>query len=187
MTVASNCQSRSCLARLLRAFGRDQAGASALEFAIVATPFILTLLAVFEVGLVYFATFDLESATAQGARLVRTGQAQTQGFNATQFKNEVCKFITAPITCAGLNLDVRHYSSFSNAGSNLTNPLDANGNLKTNFSYDPGGAGDVVVVRAFYEWPLAAKLPKEIGLSNMSNGDRLLVATAAFRNEPYAE
>ena len=53
--------------------------------------------------MVYFANFNLESATAQGARLIRTGQAQTQGFNATQFKTEVCKHITAPITCDGLN------------------------------------------------------------------------------------
>ena len=41
------------------------------------------------------------------------------------------------------------------------------------------------MVRAFYEWTLAAKLPKEVGLSNMANGNRLLVATAAFRNEPF--
>ncbi len=43
----------------------------------------------------------------------------------------------------------------------------------------------MVVVRGFYEFDLTAKLPKEIGLGNMGNGDRLLMATAAFRNEPF--
>jgi Flp pilus assembly protein TadG len=166
-------------------FCRDRSGASALEFALVAIPTILTLLAIFEVGIMYFATFNLESATAQGARLIRTGQAQSQNFDAGKFKTEVCKHVTAPITCAGLRLDVRHYSSFGGAGSDLTNPLDGNGNLKSNFAYDPGVGGDVVVVRAFFEWPLVAKLPRAISLANMQNGDRLLVATAAFRNEPF--
>jgi hypothetical protein len=57
--------------------------------------------------------------------------------------------------------------------------------MKANFTYDPGVGGDVVVVRTFYEWDIAAKLPKPIGLSNMANGARLLAATAAFRNEPF--
>jgi Flp pilus assembly protein TadG len=166
-------------------FWRDRSGASALEFALLAIPTIFTLLAILEVAIMYFATFELESATAHGARLIRTGQAQDQNFDAGRFHTEVCKHITAPLTCGGLKLDVRHYSSFGGAGSNLTNPLDGKGNLKSNFSYDPGVGGDVVVVRAFYEWPLVAKLPKPISLANMNNGDRLLMATAAFRNEPF--
>jgi Flp pilus assembly protein TadG len=164
-------------------FWRNNSGASALEFALVSVPFILLVLAVLEVGVVYFANFMLENAVAQGARLVRTGQAQAQNFDAAKFKTEVCKNLSAPIDCAGLMLDVRHFTSFSNA--DLTNPLDANGNLRNNFTYEPGQGGDVVVVRGFYEWDLAAKLPKEIGLGNMNNGDRLLMATAAFRNEPF--
>lgn len=164
-------------------FGRDRSGASALEFAFVAVPLILLLFAALEVGLVYFANFSLENATNQGARLIRTGQAQTQKFDAAKFKAEVCKHLTPPITCGGLQLDVRRFSSFS--GASLTNPLDGNGNLKPNFSYEPGQGGDVVLVRAFYEWDLPAKLPKQISLGNMSNGNRLLAATAAFRNEPF--
>jgi hypothetical protein len=164
-------------------FGRDNSGASALEFALVAVPFLLLIFAVLEVGLVYFATFTLENATAQGARLIRTGQAQTQKFDAGKFKAEVCKSLGAPLSCADLRLDVRHFPSFG--GIDLPSPLDGGGNLKTNFSYDPGLGGEIVVVRAFYQWTLAAKLPEAVGLGNMPNGDRLLVATSAFRNEPF--
>jgi hypothetical protein len=60
-------------------------------------------------------------------------------------------------------------------------------------SYTPGVGGDIVIVRAFYEWDLLAKLPiMPVGnnhidtrLSNMPNGDRVLIATAVFRNEPF--
>jgi Flp pilus assembly protein TadG len=163
----------------------DDSGSSALEFALVAMPLILLLFAIFEVVLVYFANYELDNGVAQASRLIRTGQAQTQNFDAGRFKSEVCKHLTAPITCTGLKLDVSHYPSFSNAASSLSSPLDAGGNLKSNFNYDPGAGGDVVVVRAFFEWDLMAKLPKQIALSNMSNGNRLLTSTAAFRNEPF--
>lgn len=171
-------------ARNLNRFIPDRSGASALEFAIIAGPLLLLLLAILEVGLVYFASFDLDNAVAYGSRLLRTGQAQTSKFNAGQFKAEVCKRLTAPIDCGGLKLDVRHFSNFGSA--DLTDPIDGSGNVKTTFSYDPGGPGDIVVVRAFFEWDLIAKFPKDIALSNMANGNRLLMSTTAFRNEPFA-
>jgi hypothetical protein len=66
----------------------------------------------------------------------------------------------------------------------MASPLDANGNLVNNFVYQPGGPGDIVVVRLFYQWPITISL-LGLNLSNMSGGNRLLVATAAFKNEPY--
>jgi Flp pilus assembly protein TadG len=169
----------------LRRFARDAAGASALEFALVATPFFLTLFAIVEVGLVYFVSLNLDNATEAAARLIRTGQAQTQGLSAAQFKTQMCNFIWAPIDCGGLRVDVRHYASFGDAAANPTNPLDGTGNLKSNFSYDPGNPNDVVVVRTYYEWTLAAQLPSLISLSNLQDGGRLIQSAAAFRNEPY--
>ncbi|MGH6735658.1 MAG: TadE/TadG family type IV pilus assembly protein [Methyloceanibacter sp.] len=167
-------------------FFKDQSGASALEFALVATPLILLLLAVLQVGIVYFSNFTLEGATERGARLIRTGQAQNQGFDAAKFKSEVCKHLSAPLTCADLKLDVRSYPSFAGAASDLTDPMGSDGQMKSDFSYNPGNGGDVVVVRAFYPLDIGSVLPAEISLSNMDSGGRLLVATAAFRNEPFA-
>ncbi len=171
--------------RGLSRFCADRSGPSALEFALVASPLILLLLAVLQVGLVYFSNFALEGATDRGARLIRTGQAQTKGFNATQFKNEVCKYLTAPLSCSNLEIDVRSYPSFAGAASDLTSPMGSNGKLKSNFSYSPGVGGDVVVVRAFYPLDIGSILPAEISLSNMEGNSRLLIATAAFRNEPF--
>jgi len=167
----------------LGGFGRNASGASALEFAILAGPFLLLLLGVLAVGLVFVANMTLENAVAQGARLIRTGEAQGEGFDAGSFKTEVCKYLTGPVSCAGLKLDVRSFSSFGS--TDLTNPLDGSGNLKSEFNYAPGVGGEVVVIRAFYEWGLLAALPQAIRLSNMPNGNRLLIATVAFRNEPF--
>ena len=176
----------------LRALGSNSSGASALEFALVAGPFLVLLFGILAVGLVYVVNMSLEKAVDQGARLIRTGEAQSQGFDAAKFKSEVCKYLIAPLSCSGLKLDVRSFSSFG--GSNLTNPLDSSGNLKSGFSYAPGVGGDIVIVRAFYEWDLLSKLPimpiwknlsVDTRLSNMPDGNRLLIATVAFRNEPF--
>src|SRR3989304_6705434 len=138
----------------LGGFGRNSSGASAREVAMVAGPFLLLLLGVLAVGLVFAANMTLENAVAQGARLIRTGEAQSQGFNAGTFKTEVCKYMTGLLSCGGLKLDV---SSFSDFGSTtLTNPLDGSGNLKSDFNYATGVGGQVVVVRAFSEWDLLA-------------------------------
>lgn len=167
----------------LRRFGRTEDGATALEFGLVAVPFFALLFALIEVGLVFFANFTLENAVESAARLIRTGQAQTQGFDEEKFKEAVCGKIVALFNCAnGLKIDVRKFDEF--ASITLPAPLDDDGKLKDNFTYQMGGGEDIVVVRAFYEWDLVAKFPGT-GLGNMGNGNRLLAATAAFRNEPY--
>jgi hypothetical protein len=67
----------------------------------------------------------------------------------------------------------------------IDNEIDAtNAFTSGNLKYCPGNAGDIVVVRLFYQWPLfVTRLGYNI--SNLAGNQRLLVATAAFRNEPF--
>ena len=169
--------------KTLRRFGRHQKGATAVEFALVATPFLGLTFAILETAGVFFASQALETATSDSARLIMTGQAQTQGFSQSQFKSAVCAKIFGLFDCEnGVYVDVKTFTSFGNVTMN--NPVDANGNFVNNFTYQPGGPGDIVVVRLFYQWPVYVTL-LGFNLQNMSGGKRLLVATAAFRNEPY--
>lgn len=169
--------------RALGEFRSDESGSSALEFALVAIPLIILLLGILQVGIIYLGNLTLENATSQGARLIRTGQAQTQSFDATAFKQEVCEHLPPFLACSKLEVDVRHFTNFG--GVQLTKPLDGNGSMQSNFSYEPGIAGDVVVVRAFYPWGLTAGFPSFLRMSNMADNYRLLIATVAFRNEPF--
>ena len=50
--------------------------------------------------------------------------------------------------------------------------------------YCPGNAGDIVVVRLFYQWPLFVT-GLGYNIANLTGSKRLLSATAAFRNEPF--
>jgi len=158
---------------------------TAVEFAIVAIPFFGLLLGIVEVALIFFTSQLIDSGVTEAARLIRTGQAQTQGFTAAQFKQEVCSRILVLSDCeTSLKLDVRTYQDFETTQSKLDNPIDKNGNLIEDFDYQPGVGGDIVLVRVFYEWPM---ITPNLGLGpgNLANGDRLLATTVAFRNEPF--
>jgi len=169
----------------LRRLVRNQDGVAAIEFGMVAAPFLGLLFAISELGLVFFAGQTLETATADSARLILTGQAV--GFDATTFKTQVCS---------------RLHGMFGDTNSCAANLMIQVQNLQKNFAdlppkpapdpitgkyppdaYDGGGPGCVIVVRVMYVWRVYATLG--FNLADVAPGKRLLMATAAFRNEPY--
>lgn len=167
--------------RSVTGFLRARRGMAAVEFALIATPFFGLLIAILETGIVFFAQEMLQTATTNAGRLIMTGQAQTQSLSATQFKNDVCAQATL-LDCARVSVNVQTFSTFS--AMTQQNPVN-NGKIdSTKLNFVMGGPGDIVLVQVFYDWPLVTG-PLNFDLSNLGNGDRLLVATAVFRNEPY--
>ncbi len=166
-----------------RRFSKDDGGATAVEFALVSVPFFALVFAIIETALVFFAGQVLENGVTDASRIVRTGQAQQMGLDQAAFKERLCSRVTGLFNCeGGIKLDVRTVGSFGSI--DLSNPIDEDGNLEENFTFDPGGSGDIVVVRAFYEWPtFVPNLGND--LSNLGNGRRLLASAAVFRNEPF--
>jgi Flp pilus assembly protein TadG len=162
---------------------RDERGVTAVEFGLLALPFIGLMLGILETALLYLAGQTLETAVANSARLIRTGQAQQQGMSLGTFKQTICDQVGVMFDCAtGLKLDVKTFTTFDSI--NLPPPIDGTGKLMTDFTFLMGKGGDIVVVRAFYEWPTFSKL---LGLnySNLSDGNHLLATTSAFKNEPF--
>ena len=152
-----------------RAFLRHDGGATAVEFALVAAPFIALLLGIIQTFLVFFAGQQLQSIVTQTSRLILTGQAQDQGLTQATFAQALCSHVAVLFTCSNIMIDVEAYTS---------------GQVTNVWQYNPGSPGQIVVVRAMYQWPVFLG-PLGFNLSNLANGDRLLMATAAFKNEPY--
>jgi Flp pilus assembly protein TadG len=170
---------------LARRTRKDERGATMIEFALVMVPFFILLFGIFEVGLVFWGGLELENATDDAARMVRTGQAQAGGFDEARMKQEICDRVSLLVHCTSkLRIDVRSFNAFSQMTPPA--PLDAGGLLKDTFSYSLGGPQQVVLMTSFYEWPLLNML-SGMSLGNMASGNRLLRATAAFRNEPFPE
>jgi Flp pilus assembly protein TadG len=168
-------------AHTLRRFRGDRKGQVAVQFAMIAMPFFMMMFAIIETALIFFANQALETATQDTARLIMTGQVQLGGMNAATFKTNLCTRLSGLMDCTGgVDIDVKSFSSFS--GVTMSNPISG-GNYVNPTTFSPGSAGDIVVVRTFYQWPtFVTGFGYDAG--NLSNGKRLLVATAAFRNEP---
>jgi Flp pilus assembly protein TadG len=168
---------------VLRRFRRNHRGSAAVEFALVAPIFFGLLFAIIELAMVFFASQVLETATQDSAREIMTGQAQTANFTQAQFKNLVCSKLVVMFDCVnGVSIDVQSYSAFGSV--NIADPIDASRNFVPPNNYLPGGPGDIVVVRLFYQWPLFVT-GFGFNIANLSGSKRLLTATAAFQNEPY--
>lgn len=162
---------------------RDERGATAVEFGIIALPFIALMGAIFESALCFLAGQILDTAVADAGRLIRTGQAQAAGYSQAQFATEVCNRLYVLFDCSSLMIDSKVYTNFTS--TNTSNPIDASGNVDSSgFAFQMGGSSEIVVVRAFYQYPLYFN---KLGfdLSNLSNGTRLLSGVSTFRNEPF--
>ena len=170
--------------RALSRFARRQDGATAVEFSLVALPFLALTFAIIETALVFYAGQTLEAAVADSARLIMTGQAQNASYTADQFKTQVCNRIAGLFDCSGgVYVDVKSYSSFGSISS--AQPVTNNQFDASKVGYSLGGPGCIQVVSLYYKWPIYVSLLGDT-LSNLSGNYRLLSASAVFKNEPYS-
>jgi len=172
--------------RFFRRFRKDQSGATAVEFGFVAMPFFALMFAIIETSLAFFTSQILETAVSDASRAVMTGSIQDSGLTLAQqkqsFMTKLCSGLPSFFDCYNkVQIDVRSYTAF--AGSTTNSPL-SNGTVNWVPQFAPGNPGDIVVVRAVYPMPTYTNF-YGASLANMSDGSLLLMATTAFKNEPY--
>lgn len=161
----------------------DNRGATAVEFALIAGPFFFLIFGLLELAIVFIVSTTLEHGINEASRDIRTGMLQSQNGTQQTFQTAVCNQLFGLLDCNGnLFIDVRVFQNF--AGNQNPLPIDASGNFVPNFQFQPGVREDIVVVRAFYEWDLVTPFISQ-PLANLSNGNLLLQAGVAFRNEPF--
>ena len=168
----------------LRRFARARQGATAVEFAMIALPFLALVFATLELGMMFLVSTTMESSAQQAARTLRTGQFQAAGLSAADYKNSICNNLgwLAADCQANLYVDVRTFPSFAAVAAPL--PI-ANGAVDpSQINFGPGVACSIVLARAFYNWTLLA--PDLSGVAHMNGNKVLLTAATAFRNEPYS-
>jgi len=181
---------------LLRRLFRDKAGTSAIEFALLALPFMVVVFASLETFVAFTAEQLFVNATDNLARKVRTGEITAANTTKEQFRKMFCDEISVLMTCSAneakiptkLYIDVRSFATFAQIPTTVPRK---NGNLDTTaFQFSLGGPTTVTMVRAYYRWTVVTDLvrPYITNLrpagTSMPN-DYLMVATAAFRAENY--
>lgn len=188
----------SALARL----GRDESGASAIEFSILAIPFFLMVFAIIETFIAFGAEQLLNYGVDKIGRQLRTGEitfntGELTDVTEDEFKLLFCENVSLMIDCKGtfgtrLFLDVRSFDNFDNIPIGVPRVGNAKGgDLDTSdFDFAPGAASTVNIMRAYFKWQVMTDLIRPY-LSNIDTTDGslpqyyLMVATTAFRNEAY--
>jgi Flp pilus assembly protein TadG len=179
---------------LMRRWRGDDSGVTAIEFAMVALPFLMLLFGIMSVCLYYFANFTIENAVWQAGRGIRTGQLQqsqgaysgavTNEDRKTAFKKAMCDKAPTFFECQSKAVViVQNNANFSS----ISQPSCANnGTMITEdvAGFNTGGAGAVVLVTVCYPWDFGGKLPF-FKMGNLSDGSLLMQASVAFRTEPY--
>jgi Flp pilus assembly protein TadG len=172
--------SRSC-----KRYAGCTRAASAVEFAIIAAPFVALLVAIVQTALVFFAGRLLDETAEQASRYIFTGQAQSAGMTQTQFANYLCQKSSTLFTCSNFMINVQNYNSFAAANTSTpTLTFDSSGAVTNQWAWSPGSPGDIVIVQVMYQWPVMLG-PLGFNLANLANGNRLLVSTVAFKTEPF--
>lgn len=176
----------AALGRRRSQFFRCTNGSAAVEYAIVSLPFLGLVFAIVQTAIIFMAQQQLETATEQAGRLLLTNQAQNAGWTQAQFATKVCNYIYALFNCNNLMIDVETATTFSSVSTSapaLT--LNSNGQVTNTWNYNTAALtpGTIVILRVMYQWPLV-KGPLGLNLANLSNGNRLLMATAVFQTEP---
>ncbi|WP_426231005.1 TadE/TadG family type IV pilus assembly protein [Pararhizobium sp. DWP3-4] len=180
---------------LLRRLFKDKSGTSAIEFALLALPFMVIVFASLETFAAFTGEQLLANATETMARKVRTGQI-TSSMTQEDFRRAFCAEISVLMTCSAteaktpskLFIDVRSFADFSKIPSTLPRK---NGDLDTDsFQFNPGGPTTITIVRAYYRWEVITDLVRPYITNLRPAGssmpkDYLMVATAAFRTESY--
>lgn len=159
-----------------RAFPRDESGATAIEFALIAPVLFFALLSLVEVGVLGMMTTALDNAVIEASRRIRTGRTDAAQ-NANDFETQVCGKMGVTVACADrLTISVQKFTAFSGAAAAATSQPAG--------QFDKGGPSDIILVKANYKWPLMTPF-LATGYDRNSPTEVTISARYAFKNEPF--
>lgn len=161
----------------------EREGTTAIEFGLLALPFMLTCISIIELALFFATASMLESAVQDTTRLIKTGQLQQDGGNPLDtFLATTCDKAGFLMNCDDFQYQVQKLDSFSD---DLTPTMDEDGNITppNQFEINQMTAGCVGLVRVIYPYtfitPFFSSIWGEYG------NKRLLISTTVFQIEPY--
>lgn len=184
MNVEIGRTARDRLQRLAGRFLGERRAATAVEFALLAFPFLLLLFAILESCIAFAAQEVMANATDDIARQFRTGQLKASEVDEKMVGDLLCERmgVIFPAGCTGLSFDLRHFDTFEQA-EEVFGRVDEYG-FPTEYVFDPGPALSKNVLRVYYRWPVITDIMRK-SMSNLPNNRTLLFATQTWQNEPF--
>ena len=159
-----------------RRFQHDDRGATAIEFALVAPILLFAILSLVEIGMLGMMTMAVNAAVQDSARRIRTGRDDAAA-SASGFRDQICGHMAGSLSqCRDrMTVGVSRYTRFADANAVIAAP--------PNGTFNKGGAGDIIIVKVNYRWPLLSPFLGDVE----HDGPRhvIIPARVAFKNEPF--
>lgn len=163
-------------------------GSAAVEFALIAPIFFGLAFSILEVGWFYFINSQVDAATTEAARLIRTGQVQKANLTKEQFFDEVCERLTVLGDCVNnVTVEVRRFSSFAALAadtSSLACADDAETDVQA-LAYEPGADDEVIRLRVCVLYQ-TINPALGVNVADRENGMRRVYGSYLLRNEPFS-
>lgn len=166
-------------------FMRDRKGVAALEFAMLATPFLLLFFAIIELCISFATRQLLNNAADDVARILRTGQVKAADLNEAEFREMICDRMLFLVSsdCPGLIVDLKQYDTFAEAAA--AKMWVQNGEVVIeDRGFDPGPSLSKNKMRIVYKWPTMTDYMKS-KVSNLNDGTSALFTAITWQNEPF--
>lgn len=165
-------------------YKNDENGASAVEFALIAIPFIYLLAGILEMCLMFAAGAILHGGTGEAGRLIRTGQIQSTADPQAAFEEALCDHVGIFLDCEAIVYEAIHLDEEGFAGASVVEPdINDDGEMQPR-EFDPGEENSVILIRAAYNYPIMTPLFADF-LSDAPNNTKLFISTLVLKNEPY--
>lgn len=165
----------------VRRFGADASGASAVEFAMVAGPFLLIVIAVLELALDYLYFSQLDYAVHKASERFRTGAVTAENMSVGKFKSDVLCPQLSQFDCDKIVINLVPASA--GAWWSVPNSWHPETVSPATARWCPAGAGELSLVQVAYPVPFANLI--WAGQRSKVNGVRYYLSSNAFRNDVF--
>jgi len=179
----------------LRTIGRDQGGATAVEFALIAPVLAMALIGLFDMGYAVYANTMLQGALQRAAR---DSTVEGAANRVAEINKAVIDEVRPVVPEANFTFTRKSYANFSDVGvgedytdANDNNVCDdgeafedANGNGvwdRDRGTEGAGGARDAVLYTVTMRYPRMFPMASLIGLPQVVTNS----ASTVLRNQPY--
>ena len=162
---------------------RDSSGAAAVEFAMVAFPFIAIVVATLELAVDYLYFSQLDYAAHKASEQIRSGGVIIEKTTSSEFRTRhLCPELTL-FDCNKLLVNVAVVANVSNwsGGGGVWAPTTVN---PVAARWCAGGSAEINVLQIAYPVPLASFV--WAGQRSNVNGVRYYMAASAFRNDAFS-
>ncbi len=165
----------------VRRLVRDRQGVVSVEFALVAMPFLMLVIAILELGIMILQESVMYGALEEGARELRTGVVQKANDPETKFRETICANLHSLMDCGDVVWDVRKFTKYADV--NLDDLQTGSDGLPSNVIFDPGGAREITSIRIYSLYNFVTPFLETL-FDDGTNG-RLLMYTAVVKGEPW--